>query len=86
MIDTIDDFKCMKERKKALHSSNKVGNIKTILASGIPFVETNSAETILFRQKGKPKVDFYPSTGRWRHAGKTHNGGADAFIKWYKEQ
>jgi hypothetical protein len=41
----------------------------------------------LFREPGKPRVDFYPSTGRWRTVGrepeKVHRGGARAFIAWY---
>jgi hypothetical protein len=86
MSDTIDDFKAMKKLKKELNRSNKVENIKQIVASGIPFAEANEGECLLFRKKEKPKVDFFPSTGRWRHNGRNYSGGAAAFLKWYKEQ
>jgi hypothetical protein len=47
--------------------------------------EANCGESLLFREPGKPKADFYPSTGAWRVAGvaQTFHGGARGFIAWY---
>ena len=50
------------------------------------FSVTNHGETVLFREKGYPKVDFYPSTGRWRSQNKTYSGQAAAFLVWYERQ
>jgi hypothetical protein len=64
-------------------------NMATLRSSGLTFRETNNGETILFREKSKPMVDFFPSTGRWRIVGrhpKTFRGGARAFLPWYKKQ
>jgi hypothetical protein len=49
---------------------------------------TNGGESLLIRQPGMPKVDFYPSTGRWRVAGvrETFGGGAVKFLEWYRSQ
>jgi hypothetical protein len=37
---------------------------------------------------GRPSVNFYPSTGRWRvdHLNRTFGGGARVFLEWYKKQ
>jgi len=53
---------------------------------GIPFEER--ASSVLFREPGKPKCDFYPGTGRWRVAGdtRTYRGGARKFLDWYRAQ
>ena len=45
----------------------------------------------LFRERQKPKVDFYPNTGRWRIVGKedtghVYRGGAQSFLNWYAKQ
>lgn len=37
----------------------------------------------------QPKVDFYPSSGRWREVGpskRNHSGGAQRFLDWYADQ
>ena len=48
----------------------------------------NSGETLCFRIPGKPRVDFYPSTGRWRNLETKimHRGGGVAFLNWYHKQ
>ena len=49
----------------------------------VEVVETK--ETVfLLRESGRPKVDFYPHTGRWKVGNKMHRGGAMAFHKWYQ--
>lgn len=78
------------------HTAWKAENLAALQASGVPF--ERRPESCLFRQPGKPKVDFYPSTGRWREVGApraeklihaegvTFRGGAVAFLKWYARQ
>ncbi len=69
------------------HAQWKVENLAALRASGVPFQER--PEACLFRVSGKPPVDFYPSTGRWRVVAgkkKTLRGGATAFLAWYAKQ
>lgn len=88
MGDMGDDFAAMKAHKQQQHADRNQKNMAALNASGHKFTETNYGETILFREPGKPKVDFYPSTGRWRVAGmsKTFRGGAEVFLRWYAKQ
>ena len=88
MGDMADDFAAMKAHRQEQHADWKKANMETLAASGVDFVMATGGEALLFREPGKPKVDFYPSTGRWRVAGKTQTfrGGAEAFLNWYRTQ
>ena len=88
MGDMGDDFAAMRAHTKAKHQDWKRKNMEILNASGAIFTVTNSGETLLFRMTGFPKADFYPSTGRWRVAGKTQTfrGGAESFLSWYRKQ
>lgn len=88
MGDMGDDFAAMKAHRQQQHADWKRKNMETLSASGAIFTVTNHGETLLFRMTGKPRVDFYPSTGRWRVAGltKTFSGGAESFLRWYAKQ
>ena len=46
----------------------------------------NEVSKYKYHLTGKPQVQFWPSTGRWRARGKTFSGGAKAFLNWYKKQ
>jgi len=86
MGDMAEVFNDMQSAKKARHKAWHEKNRDTIKESGLPYKDRG--EALLFRETGKPKVDFYPSTGRWRTAseGRTFRGGAEAFLKWYAKQ
>lgn len=88
MGDMGEVFGAMNAHRQRQHAEWKQKNMDTLNASGLTFKETNYGETLLFRELGKPKVDFYPSTGRWRVAGmsKTFRGGAEVFLRWYEKQ
>lgn len=83
MSDLGDTFKEMKRDKQDRHARAHEQNRKIIRDSGIHFLD--KGEALLFRDDRRPKVDFYPSTGRWRIPGSsmTHRGGAEAFLRWY---
>jgi hypothetical protein len=86
--DSIDSS-ILGDLKKERHQEWWDDNVNEIEASGVPHTFTNNGESVLFREKGKPKVDFFPSTGRWRIVGKnarTMGGGAKRFIEWYSQQ
>lgn len=86
MGDVGEAFKEWNEAKKQQHREWHDSNRRIIDQSKIPY--TDKWEALLFREPGMPKVDFYPSTGRWRVAGKkkTFRGGATAFLGWYRKQ
>jgi len=88
MGDMAEDFAAMRAATRDRHAEWKRNNTAVLQASGISFTITNASETFLFREPGKPKVDFYPSTGRWRVAGqsRTFSGGAAKFLDWYAKQ
>jgi hypothetical protein len=76
----------MTKARQLKHKDWKEANTKIIEKSGLIFKWAGN-ETMLFREENKPKVDFYPSTGRWRvpNKKKTYRGGAKSFIKWYSK-
>lgn len=87
MGDMAESGRMLNEMRKDRHRDWKISNMTDIEKSGIQYRKTNDGECLLFREAGKPKVDFYPSTGRWRVAGqqKTFSGGAKSFLNWYSK-
>ena len=87
MSDYGDIYQEMKEEKQKKHAEWWEKNVGLLKESGLNY-RVASRESIIFRDEDKPKVDFYPSTGRWRDVGtnRTYRGGAKAFIIWYKKQ
>lgn len=69
-------------------TDRRQADLARIEGSGFACMPKNNGETIAFRSPDKPQVDFYPSTGRWRVVGgyNTMAGGADKFLKWYKDK
>ena len=63
-------------------------NMALIEASGIPHTISDEGRCLSFREMGKPMVDFYPETGRWRRMKPKWVGGlgAQAFLDWYRAQ
>jgi len=89
MGDMREDFELLKAMKKERHAKWKNDNLKYLTENmAYRYTLKNNEESALFREHGYPKVDFYPSTGRWRVAGrsKTYSGGAESFHKWYETQ
>ncbi len=85
MGDMAEVFREMQQDKKERHERWWSVNMKIIGATAYGYRTENAGQTILFRENNKPKVDFYPHTGRWRIAGnpRTFSGGAKKFIEWY---
>lgn len=63
-------------------------NTLIIEASGLPNTPSDEGRCLSLRQTGKPMVDFYPETGRWRRMKPKWVGGlgAQAFLDWYRAQ
>ena len=81
-------YDIMRRERKERHENWYAQNMALLRESGLPFEERETA--CLFRIEGRPRVDFYPHTGRWRVVGqpnsKARSGGARAFLRWYEEQ
>jgi len=89
MGDQIEYFRAARDHYRSEHANNKAINLALIQQSGLKFRVTNNGECLVFREHGKPKVDFYPSSGRWRDVGtskRNYRGGAGAFLTWYANQ
>jgi len=88
MSDVGDDYRVLNQLKKDRHARWFEQNTQTLYESKIPY--TDKGEAFLFRETGMKKIDFYPSTGRWKfNIGKERfvkNGGAKKFLTWYKEK
>lgn len=68
--------------------ARRLENMAIIEASGLPYTASDEGRCLSFRQSGKPMVDFYPETGRWRRMKPKWVGGlgAQAFLDWYQAQ
>jgi hypothetical protein len=68
--------------------ARRLDNMALIEASGLAYTPSDEGRCLSFRQTGKPMVDFYPETGRWRRMKPKWVGGlgAQAFLDWYQAQ
>ena len=86
MGDMGEIFREMKADRQDRHRTYWAKNMSALEKSGLEFRVANR-ECVLFRETGKPSVDFYPSTGRYRvNGGKARSGSAERFINWYEKQ
>jgi hypothetical protein len=84
--DQADYGAAMRDERRARHLAWHEENMAVLRSTGLSFTE--QATVVLFREVGKPRVDFYPHTGRWRRVGNrvpahAMSGGARAFLSWY---
>jgi hypothetical protein len=79
-FNALKEYNGMKKDKRLELNRHIIEN-----ATGIKY-SVSANNTLLFREAGKPKVDFYLSTGRWKVNNRAMKGGALAFLKWYNKQ
>lgn len=87
MGDVGETWKVYKERRRQQKQAAHEHNMNVLNASEFEFAYRGVV--VLFREKNKPKVDFYPSTGVWKVGGKAQrvsSGGAAKFLAWYRRQ
>lgn len=84
MGDMTEGFREMTRERKERHAKWHERNRAIIEAANLRY--TDKGEALLFREKNKPKSDFYPSTGRWKVGNQVYRGGAIAFLEWYRKQ
>lgn len=75
-----------KRDRQELHRQWAAANKEILDKSGLPFEER--PDSVILREAGKPRVNFFLTTGRWQNidTGKLYSGGAEQFIAWYKLQ
>ncbi len=89
--DRAPDYKFLNEIKKEQKNIRMQKNKEVIrawlMADTIRqyFIEY-TPYSILFRFPEKQKVDFFPSTNRWRSKNITYRGDAESFLSWYNKQ
>jgi len=90
MGDMKEEFEALKELRTERREKRFEENMRILLESKeagfISYEERNEGTVLLFRDKRKPKVDFYPGTGRWKFNNQVMRGGARKFISWYRNQ
>ena len=84
MGDMGDIFKTMNKAKKERHSKWYDQNVKIIDNSEFGYEWAGNGTAMLFRYC--VQADFYPHTGRWKYKGKMHSGGAEHFLRWYRNR
>jgi hypothetical protein len=57
--------------------------MSVIKAAGLKYTPRNNGMHLLFRGNGLPQVDYYPSTGKWRHGDTTRSGTPEQFVEFY---
>ena len=85
MNEVSEMWRDWKDYKQRRHRSRMFNNTNILEKSGLEYEVKNEGEDFIFRKRGRPKVNFYPSTGRWYSLDlqQTFSGGARKFIKWY---
>lgn len=61
-------------------------NLLKLNSNGLTYSLSANGDIAIFRQPGKPTVDFYLRKNRWkvRGAKKTTFGTVEEFIAWYR--
>jgi len=93
MGDMRDLFKAHREHKQERHQLKYSENTERVFdhfgPEGMHWQWNSDKTAMMFREKGKPKVDFFPHTGRWKVGGPKQevlSGGAGKFQLWYEKQ
>lgn len=85
--DDFDQFKPRRLTDSTTTDATKHMNMEALRKSGLTFSETNSGDILVFRERGKPTVEFYARRSRWKVRGRsaTQFGSTTAFIEWLKD-
>lgn len=90
MGDMGEVFGCLKEANRARKVESYEENMEVLFQSEFNFPRrfdaNKESRVVLFREKRKPKVNFFPSTNRWVVDNKVKYGNAEAFLAWYRKQ
>jgi hypothetical protein len=89
LYDMLKELSKEKKAKRIERNLSKLDDFKKELETrGIQFEE--KPHCLMFREPGKPKVDYYQHKGNWRINDKKYEGnfkmvygGPDKFLNWY---
>jgi hypothetical protein len=84
--DFVENCRDLDAMRRKRHQEWFDTNMRILQAAPFRFMMTANGTCLLFREVGKPNVDFYPHTGRWKAGATMHRGGAAQFVKWYQKQ
>ena len=82
MGDMKEIYNAMRQDRQRRHWNNYEKNLEIINGMNFELKDT----VCLFREPGKPKVDFYPHTGKWKANNRMFHGGGRSFVNWYNKQ
>lgn len=79
-------WRLLRKRRQQNHQEWAAANLAVLQMSGLTY--TVRPDALIFREPGKPRVNFFLTTGRWYdiEANKTFRGGATKFVEWYAKQ
>jgi len=83
------DYMGMRQARQERHRAWYELNVAKLKELGLEPSSTASDETnFMYRYPNKPKVNFFPHTGRWVicATNRVMSGGASAFASWYRKQ
>lgn len=82
--DDIDYFQRRNVNDPTTTDATKLHNLNALKATGLTFAEVNSGDILVFREAGKPTVEFFTRRSRWKVRGnpKTHHGSVSEFTNW----
>lgn len=83
MSDMGDDFKALREYNRAKKQRYIAFAIETLNANGVEYKNRDGLNVHLMIEINGQRIDFWPSTGRWRTKGKSKFGIASlmAYIR-----
>ena len=84
MRDMKEEFEALKELRTERREKRFEENMRILSESKeagfISYEERNDGTVLLFRDKRKPKVDFYPGTGRWKFNNQVRERSKKVYI------
>lgn len=82
--DDIDYCKPRNVNDPTTTDATKLHNLNAMKATGLKFTEADNGDTLVFREHGKPTVEFFTRRSRWKVRGnpKTHHGSVSEFAHW----
>lgn len=82
--EDVDQYRARSLNDAGTTDATKLHNLTALRASGLVFTETNSGDILVFRERGKPTVEFYTRRSRWKVRGRsiTQFGSTGQFIAW----
>lgn len=90
MGEMVEIFGAMKEHRREERLSTLERNMEILFESEFNFPRRfdyrKADRVVLFREKGKPAVNFYPSGNSWVVNNRKKHGDAKAFLEWYRKQ